>query len=196
MTREPKRGDHDYVWDIAIEHRPKMKKGGVMAFEEYEVRGYKVKSFKTREEFQAAIQNWIEGKDLDDSDFEDLWAQVSEGKRNSYLKAAENAFPAEVVKRPEGVTRAEHADRMEADEESRQARVQKEARKSFAATLPFTKLEKFESLAQATVDAQNKAEVAGRKERIEADKEKKAQEREARAQQRKQEGFGGDGWTI
>ena len=168
-----------------------------MAFEEYEVRGLKVKSFKTREEFQAAIQNWIEGKDLDDSDFEDLWAQVSEGKRNSYLKAAENAFPAEVVKRPEGVTRTEHADRMEADEESRQARVQKEARKAFAATLPFTKLEKFESLAQVAVDAVNKAEVAGRKEHVEAAAEKKARSLEADRAQRRREGGGGhDGWTI
>ena len=170
-----------------------------MAFEEYEVRGLKIKSFKTREELQAAIQGWIEGRDLEDPDFEeDLWGAIPEEKRRVYLKAAEGAFPAEVIKRPEGVTRAEHADRMEADEESRQARVQKEARKSFAATLPFTKLEKFESLAQATVDAVNKAEVAGRKEHMEGDKEKKAQEREARAKQRKQEGFGGSGdnWSI
>ena len=169
-----------------------------MPVEDFEIRGITISSTKTREEFQAIIPEWIEGRQLDDLDFEDLWEKIGEEKRCVYLKAAEGAFPAEVIKRPEGVTRAEHADRMEADEESRQARVQKEARKSFAATLPFTKLEKFESLAQATVDAVNKAEVAGRKEHMEGDKEKKAQEREARAKQRKQEGFGGSGdnWSI
>jgi len=165
------------------------RKEKIMPVEEFEVRGLKVRSFKSRAEFQEAIQEWIEGRNLDDSDFEDLWDALPEEKRGAYLKRAEKAYPAEPAKRPDHETKAEFADRMERSEESRLLRVQKEARKAFAASLPPTKLEKFEAGAQAVVAASNAAEVAGRKEHLEGDKEKRDQAREAREKERRGEGF-------
>ena len=107
-----------------------------MALQEYDLGGIKVKSLKTRAEFQSAIDNWRTGRDLDDSDFRELWRSYPAGQKLRLLLAVDKDFP---MGTPKGINRGKRSnftDHLENSEESRQDLFQKEARQTFAANLP------------------------------------------------------------
>lgn len=107
-----------------------------MAFQEYEVGGLKVKSSRTRAEFQAAIENWQSGRGLDDSDFRELWRAYPAGQKLRLILAAEKDYYAGLPKRLNGEKRAEFMNRLDKAEEKGQNLFQKEARIAFAQSLP------------------------------------------------------------